>query len=208
MKRIIICIAIVFVYTQWCIGQTSMISKLDYYPKPVTADDTIKIKYHYLFSSYPCQKDSFNVSIKDTVVTINAYYTVGTATTLCGGNDSITLNKLLPQKYKVVVKIYRNNKYSCSDSISLLVDKRNAIEALYSVNLKIYPNPAKNTLFYRGLEYKSTISIIDARGHTRKTIETGNDQGEIDVSDLEPGVFLIRVEQNDKISDYKVVLSR
>lgn len=206
MKRLIIVIVISLLIAQLCIGQGSSISKLEYFPKEVKADDSIKIKYHYFFSSQPCRKDSFNTLIKDSIVTINVYFTVGTAASPSAGNDSISLSKLSPRKYRVLVKINRNNKYSCSDSILLMVDKASEVKDLSNSKLMIYTNPAMNIIYYNGLDKQSNIKIFDCLGKMKKTIQTSNEKGEIDVSDFGNGIFLIRIEQKHQTRNYKISL--
>ncbi len=71
--------------------------------------------------------------------------------------------------------VYVNNKQNINNSIS------------------VYPNPAKNQLNILGLVDNSNISICDLSGKVMKEI-SANNRGSIDITDLENGVYFVRIK--------------
>lgn len=185
------------------------ISNLEYLPQNPTSDDFIKIKYHYSFTAQPCTRDSFNYSVSGSLIRINVYYNVGFALSPIAGDDSLTITNLLPDNYTVMVKITDNTNYS-SDSAYLpnlmMVKSTTSLSNASDDVFDIYPNPVKGTVFYKGLQGKAQILILDVHGRTIKTLVSNSDQGDIDVSTFVDGLYLIRVEQGGKAINRKMIV--
>lgn len=61
--------------------------------------------------------------------------------------------------------------------------------------ISLYPNPCENTLNLNTLDEREAISILDTKGRLR--ISKGeNSSKSIDVSELEPGVYILKQGQN------------
>ncbi|MEZ5047262.1 MAG: M4 family metallopeptidase [Chitinophagaceae bacterium] len=73
---------------------------------------------------------------------------------------------------------------------SLLSDNMDEIEGI-----EVYPNPAKNTLYVKGLEAQSAYKILDLSG---RVINSGivSDQA-INISQLHNGLYMIMIETED-----------
>ncbi|SMG40131.1 Por secretion system C-terminal sorting domain-containing protein [Marivirga sericea] len=65
---------------------------------------------------------------------------------------------------------------------------------------KIYPNPVQNTLFIQpvNMSKDALIRITDIAGRLQKTINYGGYEQEVDVSDLEAGVYMLKISSNGK----------
>lgn len=73
------------------------------------------------------------------------------------------------------------------------------------IEAKVYPNPARSTLYWEGLEDGTAMQVIDASGKMMNLIlESGRG---IDVSAWPRGFYIFRYTQNDKVSTRKVVLN-
>ncbi len=70
----------------------------------------------------------------------------------------------------------------------------NAIAEVSSSNLiRIYPNPAQNTLYYESAEEVAEITLTDIAGQTVKTLATPDRRGQLLLSGLSSGVYFIKV---------------
>lgn len=75
--------------------------------------------------------------------------------------------------------------------------------------LKVYPNPAKDKLIVRvNKNGNSTIDITDLLGKAVKQITTGELQTEINVSDLQAGIYFIKLTQDNVSYVEKIVISK
>lgn len=78
------------------------------------------------------------------------------------------------------------NKVAQIDLVSLSVQTSNIDKTL------LFPNPANEYLNLTGFDLPSNITIITPNGQIVKSIKTEN--GKVDISDLETGVYFIRSE--------------
>jgi len=77
----------------------------------------------------------------------------------------------------------------------------NIEEELNGKEIKLYPNPVKNTLYIDGLVPQTAINIISVKGAVIKTLKVNGRSDKINVSDLKNGIYLIRYNDG---SSYKV----
>lgn len=79
-----------------------------------------------------------------------------------------------------------------------------------TVELKVYPNPAKDKLivYTNRNNTFSTIVITDVLGKTIKTIKTNEPNTELNVTDLQSGVYFIKVTQGNNTNTQKVIISK
>ena len=71
--------------------------------------------------------------------------------------------------------------------------------------IRIYPNPASDVLNIFGLEnIQSSLDIIDNKGSKVISV-SGFNSGRIDISNLEPGIYFIRIV-NDEINIVKKIV--
>jgi len=73
----------------------------------------------------------------------------------------------------------------------------------------IYPNPAKDILTVSlNKNSNSTIEILGMNGRTIKLLETKELQTEINISDLESGIYFIRLMQDNNILVKKISINK
>lgn len=78
-------------------------------------------------------------------------------------------------------------------------------EITQNPNLKIFPNPVANILTISGLYSHNTLKIISLQGNTIAAIGSPNENEKIDFSKLQPGIYFIRIYENNKFSDFKIL---
>ena len=73
-------------------------------------------------------------------------------------------------------------------------------------NLSVYPNPVSDRL---NIDYKENISnltVYDLSGRSVKSLTTNNSNNSIDVSDLKSGIYMLRIEtENKDVSTVKFI---
>jgi len=76
-------------------------------------------------------------------------------------------------------------------------------QKLNDYEIKIYPNPTTNILYLNNLTEKSEIEIFDLNG--KLVLKTQNDNNQINVSDLNSGIYTIRIINKKGINTQKFV---
>jgi len=79
-----------------------------------------------------------------------------------------------------------------------------SVENLNDFSFELFPNPATSSVRFESPN-AGTVSFIDSRGATVKTIEVSNSQ-EIDISDLDTGLYLFKIETDSAISMKKLII--
>jgi len=128
----------------------------------------------------------------------------GTFDTGFSGNGTFTLSNLgLGVNFNPGFKVKDNSLYFPSDNFTIV--KLNVIENLSTQDIgkkdvKIYPNPATDKLYFENLEKPSTVKILNAEGKfiMEKTVEP---KGFIDISALPKGVYVVILDG----SSYKFI---
>ena len=78
------------------------------------------------------------------------------------------------------------------DSLRIILT---GLQHLQADKIKVYPSPAEDVLTIEGLKKGATITIVDALGKTVSVLRY--EQGKsIAVSQLKPGIYLLRMEEN------------
>jgi len=72
-------------------------------------------------------------------------------------------------------------------------------------NVKMYPNPASNTVFIEGLKKEHTFVITDITGKVLKSLKLSSQVIHMDISDLGEGLYLVIDQETNAI--YKFVKS-
>ncbi|NVK52716.1 MAG: T9SS type A sorting domain-containing protein, partial [Flavobacteriaceae bacterium] len=102
--------------------------------------------------------------------------------------------------------VYATNKVGTSygivknfETVSVL-----SVEDIIFSGLKVYPNPVRNTLHIKGQRTIDKITITNLLG--QKIIERKNDtiSLEIDFSNLKSGLYLLKVQAENKSKVYKI----
>ena len=69
--------------------------------------------------------------------------------------------------------------------------------------LEIYPNPVKNYVVVKGFSSGVTVCIYDLNGSMVRMTENVNE--EIDLSDLIPGIYFLKISTGETMKTYKIV---
>ncbi len=72
-----------------------------------------------------------------------------------------------------------------------------------SLNISIYPNPAKSILFIDGLSTKASIKIFDMGG--KLLVKKQKVSNGIDVENLSKGVYVIQIMDNNSVITRKFI---
>lgn len=92
-----------------------------------------------------------------------------------------------------------------SATCEVTVNIPTGIDAL-SADIKVYPVPAKNMLYVSNHTNISKVSIVEINGRVVKVIKTLN--GGINVSDLDNGVYFLKIESGNKTNMKKFIIAR
>lgn len=115
----------------------------------------------------------------------------------------------MPQNvYQIAVECENAQGYSTlidNFSISSGVLAVKDVSNLSKSSIKFYPNPVKNSLNYTGREKIGEVSIYDASGKKIKTQKTDSESGNIDVSDLHNGMYIITGKTNGGTDSFKII---
>ena len=71
--------------------------------------------------------------------------------------------------------------------------------------LEIYPNPVINMVYVTGLEGKHTIKIMNALGQVVVTVKGTSAKQELDLTGKPAGMYLIRIELQEKTITRKLI---
>lgn len=81
---------------------------------------------------------------------------------------------------------------------ALKLDLATGLSGGVSESIKIYPNPVTDRLKISGLKGSARAGIYNIHGQLLSTFVTDGNDREIDVSDLSPGVYMLRFELDGK----------
>jgi hypothetical protein len=117
-----------------------------------------------------------------------------------------SVNKLFEYgtKLKLMVK---NNDAGCGNLFNPYVSENNV--GIKKVNatadLRIFPNPFNNHITISGLEGDSEVRILDLNGRLILQENNTGDHVKLDLSMLDPAIYLVHVNSNNKRWVYKVI---
>ena len=99
---------------------------------------------------------------------------------------------------------------------SALVKVNSGVVGINDLNFdaafNVFPNPAKNNFIVKlsnQLHVNCTIEIINSIGQTARKVDLGNNteiSENVSISDLVPGVYIVKTILGDKISSRKLVI--
>ncbi|MDC1304247.1 T9SS type A sorting domain-containing protein [Salibacteraceae bacterium] len=84
--------------------------------------------------------------------------------------------------------------------VPLSVDER------FNKSFKVYPNPAKDVVYISGVEGVANVTVYDVQGRTVKQVST--DANTLRVSDLNAGMYMIRIENNGVVSSTRISVTK
>jgi hypothetical protein len=151
----------------------------------------------------------------DTIICIGDTLTLdagsGYATYLWSDNSNgQTLKVFAKGTYNVLV----TSNQGCEGFDEIVVDTTtctNSMDQLQLSGLKIYPVPAMEILHieWPSADQQLSITLLDLSGKVLldKSIEAGNNSSILSVEDLKAGIYVLRVQQGDRLAQIKVLKS-
>lgn len=92
------------------------------------------------------------------------------------------------------------------DDFKIDIDDSATTPNLNLSNLSVYPNPVSDVLNVDYNENISNLTVYDLSGRSVKSFTTNNSNNSIDVSDLKSGIYMLRIEtENKKVSTVKFI---
>ena len=113
--------------------------------------------------------------------------------------DSICIATYTVNKTTNVATLY--------DNFKLIKTTPNAVNSVYSddASVIVYPIPAKNEIAVSGLESIDKMELFDLGG--KKVVSVVNDR-KMNVASLQNGVYLLKINSNDKLVVRKVTINK
>ncbi len=147
--------------------------------------------------SYAVQGTEFDpVSIYDNCEIVTVVNDFSNTETLEGTQLSLGLNTIT---WTITDKT--GNASSCTFQVVISKSITTETESLSIQNIKMYPNPAKDYIIMKGFESESDnvlINIFDLGGKLFYQNKLNN-ENKINVSDFEPGMYLIQIQKSDEM---------
>jgi len=106
--------------------------------------------------------------------------------------------------YTVLVKATDTDGLHEELRVNILVEGPDGTNSHVSDNFSVYPNPATDILNFEGLSNIKLISFYSIHGELILT--TSGSSGQVDVSDLERGVYIVRIESEKMTVIRKITL--
>ena len=88
---------------------------------------------------------------------------------------------------------------------SVQLDLETRVSGPEAAGIRIYPNPVRDRLHVEGLSGPSLVRILSLLGQQLFHVQLLGDRGEIDLSALEPGIYLVTVENGDVTRTRRIV---
>ena len=120
---------------------------------------------------------------------------------------------LLPGIYFVRIK----NQYECgevsSEAVSFVIDESNSIDYTPLLSIDIYPNPTNGLIYIKNeneFEYKTAIQLYDITGryYKPKLHYVSNNLVVLDLNDKDDGLYIIKIEKDNKVIQELVLKSQ
>ena len=96
-----------------------------------------------------------------------------------------------------VASVQFNYEYQILEKNStVMLDNTLSVSSVEKEDFALYPNPAKNELYIKGIDRAAGFSIHAADG---KLVKTGTYQPEktINIADLEPGTYIFTIKEKN-----------
>jgi len=101
------------------------------------------------------------------------------------------------------LSLRRNNVYVGIDTGASIIDKK--LHKQYT----IYPNPTSGLLYLKAhasaKDYKATLYNFAGKTVFAKFMYSGNNTAKINLENLKPGIYLLRLENENAVNNYKII---
>ncbi len=111
--------------------------------------------------------------------------------------------------YTVHVTNTENGCTTISDPLEVTTESTSAVQTAWK-DLKVFPNPVKNTLYIEGLPAsgKTSVTLVDSRGRIVKNREIkGQNAIRISTRELTEGIYFLKILSDAEIYLEKIVVS-
>jgi hypothetical protein len=210
--KILITLLFVVLLTNNLKPQISTIDSLEIIPSNPTTSDSVKVICRATFSSGGCPLKSFSFTQNGDTINMYASHSVGVLTIICHSADTLNIGKLNAGTYKLIYTLAANSVTYDIDTISFTVQQTVGVEfnAGSDEKVEIYPNPATNKITIstnRLLSSETRISIFSISVQLMKHASFQyQKQFEMDVSELNKGIYLVKIQANNGIETKKLVI--
>ncbi|WP_415328411.1 T9SS type A sorting domain-containing protein [Chryseobacterium sp. MMS23-Vi53] len=112
-----------------------------------------------------------------------------------------------PNIYQIAIECENAQGYSTLiDNVTISNDVLSVNDVLNSKStIKFYPNPVKSILSYTGREKINEITIYDANGRKVRTEKANSEQGSVDFSALNKGMYIISGKTDQRTETFKII---
>nr|MDA3910756.1 T9SS type A sorting domain-containing protein [Bacteroidales bacterium] len=148
-----------------------------------------------------CVGEQFTYTLTETYDAV--YWSDGTN----GNTYSMLYDEVLIDTVTVTVE---NNGCFVTDTMILDIQICDFIDMTNDMRINLYPNPTKDVVHMEIIDYhgKFAVSLVNMQGQVIQNAEYATD-GEFntsfDMQNLTPGLYLYRIEMNDKLHHFKIV---
>lgn len=113
----------------------------------------------------------------------------------------------LPGAYPITVAGGNDTNYGFTyENGTLTITNPMEVKSLVASGISISPNPIKNKIIINmKLSGQEEFSIVNMQGSTICTQKLKNDNSVIDISYLHPGIYLVRISDNQKVAIQKII---
>ena len=127
-------------------------------------------------------------------------YRVGLCTAVPAGDGEAVMKIPYTGSGQVLLRMMNN-----TSERSVQLDLETLVADPQVGDILIYPNPVRDGLHVEGLGVSSLVRILSVHGQQLFTVHLQGDQGEICLSMLEPGIYLVAVEKGGVIRTRRFV---
>ena len=124
---------------------------------------------------------------------------------------SEVITELEPETtYKYRLKAYNEDGESGYSNIIEVTttDTGTSVNTLAEENIVIYPNPAQNHIYIEGLETSSTIDVFSITGAKLMRLDNQSGRVNLDVSALDNGMYIIKINSDKGVISKKIFIIR
>ncbi len=151
-------------------------------------------------------KNKNNENLNDALVEIHNYssnYTAGSGNAgfIFGTDIELTYTVSKTGYYPQSATVQMPNQ---DHTIYIILGESN-IETVSSEEIFIYPNPAKDKLYFK-IEDINNICIFDISGKLIKKVQTKSGQNSINISEIKNGLYILRFDNGEELIYKKVII--
>lgn len=173
-------------------GENNILLSFYFNIESFDSNDYLKVEYFF---------DDVSQGIEDVGATIPSGTTA----------DWVEYKKVVPNgtsSVRLTFMAMMNTDYAAIDNITLNSNAVLAVEKEEIENFTVYPNPVNNNFFTINTLNRSnkTVQIFDILGKQVYSKELQQSNEKVYTNNLKPGIYILRVEEDNKIATRKLIL--